>query len=730
VSAGGTEDPEKGWDWNRSTNVWREPLTGVVMLAPLPTTSAWATMTYGNYTRLSKASYALTTPAKWVENHRGLDGNIYLESLGVNEIVTTAESWPADQPFFLSIYVPGVPKLAEQAILECGWGSPGTGIWLRIRANGQVAVYKDSEQISVGTLAYAARQKSINLSTVNLMLLPIRPRRAGADADEGRLVIATDQGGGHVVRFDGLIASGLPIVPAGAFWWRVPVGKASVQLAPLRFATTGTLWGPLRPLRYAPDFGMAWSGRAFQGRCGPQSGGPLAQYNLYRSDRATVFSATGALNEVVPCVTLSSIAGTATPCIEAFDAEFGATFTTTHNGPIDIARVAQSVSFAVDEEGVGTLSATATRGDLETLGVDRPHLIGDRPFALSLLFGGNTRIVVMRGTLEKPVWTPGDGAANGAGDLIELRGTDRTAAFEACRLVEGLPFDDERLADIVPYLVTRAGFPSASVTVSATPLRVAASPGLALGTWASVPQRGDSVKELLDKLKADYCANWWTGWAPSGVSNDAGGGVIYRWDSPMDLPVVPAITLYESRADALAAGVPAAEVPERVIRGIKRHPTLAEANQVIVVGQRESDQRLLFGEINDAASQAAAAAPAARPENWMGGFVRRVIDVDPLIQSQDNADYGAGVLASRLMQDRHIADISCSLLLQPNSAPVWRSQVFRIVLRGRQKWEDFRILEILRALSPRGYTADEIAAGRRERWECEYRGERIAQGNL
>lgn len=729
VSAGGMEDPRLGWDLNRSAGVWREPLTGMIIQQPKPVKDDWATTTTGAYARLAKADYTLTTSAAWVENHRELAGNIYLEGLGTNEQVETASSYPDDQPWYFSVFVPGIQKLGAQTVLEFGWGTGGSSLSFRLRANGQLAIYDGSDLIETGTLAYQAAAygvaKSLNLQTINFMVLPIRPLRAGAESDEGMIVIATDQGGGHVLRLADLGTD--PILPSATLWWQVPIGKPSVQVAKVNFDTQGILWGPLRSLRYAPASGRTWAARAFESSIGPSSGGATTTYQLYRADRTTVFSPDGTLDQCVPRVQLDSLGG-ATLAIEAFDLEFSPTTTTTYDDPIEI-RDKVSVSFKVDEEGTGTAQISGLRGALEDLGVDRPHLIGHRPFGLSLVdIDTDERFYFMRGTLM-PSHTPAEG---GTGDVVAdevvWEGQDRSAILMQHRPVEGLPFDDELVSDALGWLVSRAGFTVADHTaISTSALRVAPSTGIALGKWARLPERGESIQEILNKFKDDYLTDWWGGWGPSGVGDDPGGGVLWRMVSPDDLPTTPAITIYEKDTDALAASVPAASLSQHLLQRIERHPVMAEANQTIMVTQNPRDGRIYFGQFDDTASQAPGTAPASRSEDWAGQTIR-VISVDPLIETQANADYFADLLGARLAAARHLADLHCRLLVVDGSL-LWNTQIIRLVLNGGTDYEDFRILA-LEATFEQGYDDTLLTAGRTEVWSAVYRCERIGEGTL
>ncbi|MES2465207.1 MAG: hypothetical protein V4671_31965, partial [Armatimonadota bacterium] len=141
VSADGTtwqtRTPDDG-DLTEST--FLDPVTNTLMLRPLPLTAAWPTTSTGDYARLRKTDYTLITASSWVEHPVSSAGDYYLESLGVNEIVYTTATYSQNTPFWLSTFVYGVAT-NRAIILECGWGSPGTGVSLRLSADGVCEVW-------------------------------------------------------------------------------------------------------------------------------------------------------------------------------------------------------------------------------------------------------------------------------------------------------------------------------------------------------------------------------------------------------------------------------------------------------------------------------------------------------------------------------------------------------------------------------------------------------------
>lgn len=729
VSAGGKPERES-WDLPISSSVWRSPVRKWVGLAPLPVLPAWRTTTTGSYARLAKTSYTLTTAAAWRENHRGIAGNIYLEGNGTNERVTTAASYPADQPWFLSIFVPGVESLQEQTILECGWGTPGASdcISLRIRANGGIAVYKGTNQIGYNDTDFAASgsspaAKALGLKTVNILLMPGRILNPdGSPTPLGHLEIVSDAMDGFIQQFEGL-ASGDAIVPAGKFWWQVPVGRPCVQLAPLRFATSGTLYGQPREMLYPPDDPQEFVGTAYYTRIGPASGTSLGSYGLVKSADLSAYSPDGVTTNVRAKATLSGD-GVGTLGVEALDFECERLPTTTADDPVDITAALQRIEWTLDDRGVAHVTLAGRREALEAAGVEQVDTTGDRPFRIYLVKSLSPRVEVdiIRGTLSKPVVDP---APNPNGDLIAWEGTDRTAEFEFYQFADAIADDGRTFIAAIERAVTKIGVDTDDLLLSSNLFAIPRHPNIAMGEWTALSLRGALLSEQIDNAFDSLAANWWRGWVPT-LS-----GYKYRAQSPDDLSATPAIEMWERSEDALAHDPPLLEsnLIHRTVRKITRHPMAVEANQVIVIGQSPATRRTIFSQSNNTASQTPGTSPAARPATWRGRL-HRILAIEPGAQTQAQANSVRDAIAERTTQDRHIVDIECDFLIRATDGrPLWTGDVIKLYLSGGLVWENYRLVGMPRVELLKEYTAAEVLTnGQVPLRVATYRGERIATG--
>lgn len=722
VTAGGRKERQAWW-LEGSSGVWRDPVRRRVMLSPLCTTAAWRTTTTGNYARLAKADYTLTTPSAWVENHRGVSGNIYLEGNGTNERVTTSTTWGADQGFFLSVYVPDTQSLGEQTILECGWGTPGAAgtISIRFRANGGVSYWDGATQIGYDDLDYASANKnpllgSVGLSTVNIILLPMKVRNTDGTVRAGELLITTDAGTGVVYGMENTGSD--PIVPAAAFWWQVPIGRPSVLCAPLKFETSGTLYGPLQKLRYAPASGRSFSGRGFYSTAGSS---PTATYSLIDSTGAS-YTADGTIDSVRGKVAFSGD-GSNSVCVEAVDWVMARETTDTDDSEkVNITTLIEGLEINLDDHGVATCEITMRRGAMEDAGVEGWLELSDRPFRIySVNPDDNVKTDIMRGTLGAPEWRPADGLGNGDTDLLVYNGRDRSQELAYYQFGDTVSDDGKLITDALEDILTTAGFDSSDLVLSTSTATVPISdPGM--GEWAFLPQRGETAEEYLNALRDKLIANWWLGWVPTLA------GYKWRGQAPDDLSDTPAITLYESEEDAIAAGATAAQALHRTIRRIVRYGYPPEANQVIVLGQDRYTGLTILSQSNDTASQTPTTAPSGRPITWRGR-VHRVLEIDPSYSTQAKADSVKSILYERLASERYLIDWTSDFLhVAASGRPLWTGDVVRLYLQGRAKWEDYRIVGLPSIRFPMMCTKAQFDAGQLPFYEADYRGERIAQG--
>lgn len=708
------------WASELADGIWVDPITRTAMLAPLPTTDAWATTFTGNYARLVKTDYTLATPGDWYEVPRRAAADIYLESATMLK-ATTVATYSANQPFFISFYIPGVEDLGEQTVFKCGWGVEGDpgSITLRIRANGSIAIYKEDSLVGVyDNVSYASPLRphlsqgkkgsdlSIAQRTVNMLLIPCRRRE---------LLVVGDASTGFSHVFDDLdgFLTDNTITPSGTFWWQAPVSWASCQAAPLMFEESGVIYGQLTRLRYPPPTGTLFDNLppAYDTiGVGVLEDGAI---DIVESD-LSAYVADGIVDQVRLKLTLTGN-GDSTYGVYGFDGFTDPTLTATADAPYDITERIHSLSLSVPENGpvTGRLSAfnpTALTAD----GLEQSEITGDRPFRI--VVGG---IDLVRGTTGKPSKEHSKGNTSGIADLLTWDLFDREREFREKQFVAALPYDGLLLVDVVWDLMVQAGFPETDYLGSSDPFLLPYSPAVSSGEWQLVPERGDTIAQWLDKLHSTFCPTWPRGWVPTLA------GPMYMFLAPEDFTDTPKLALYQSHADAVTGGVDAVLAPYRVVRGLSSERQTPEANQIIVIGQDPGTRRIVWAQYDDAASQDPTTAPASRPANWRGRTATVILE-DPAITSQASADRALGIAADRLATERVIATWESDLLVHSgNDRPLWKGDVVRLVAHGRATYADYRII----AIPQIEMVWQPSVAGEFDIRNCQYMGVRIATGS-
>ena len=678
------------WDLSKSSNIWLEPSTLTLMLAPLPVTSAWRTTYAGNYARYQKTDYTLTTPASWKQMQIKASGDYYLQSLNVTERATLTTAWSANQPAYISLYVPGLKDSDDTVILKAGWGVGSAGsveVWFA--ANGSAQVYKSG--VLVGTYqrndsniapqANAVYLTSVASDFITIMMIPCRRRE---------LVVSTSTGLAFSHVFADLSpATANTITPAAAFSWLIPQGQASVQLAKLQFATSGYGVSPVKKLRYAPPTGATFYSTYAYDAIGP--GSASATYSVVKDD-LTAYTPNGTIKDVRAKVTLSSSTGSATFGFYEIDMVYDPEVGSTADDPVDITCDVERLSISVDDNGRATCSLTTRRKPITDAGVDQPQITSDRPIRIALSDGAvsPTYIDVFRGTLTPPEITYEEGDTTRDWSIFVYSGQDRSRDFDLAYIVESYPYDGLIAVNAIIDLMLIAGYDGNVYLSGDNPLLdLPYSPNISKGQYALAPDFFDTVGGYLDKLKNDYYANWITGWMPTT------SGYLYVWQDTPNASTTPVMTLYQSIATATTAGITEVLRPKRVVRRMSSHYETPEATQVQVVGQDPATGLFITKSRVDTAAETASTAPASRPYNWRGRPVPYQLR-DPALTTQDAVDQACDILYDRLTTGRILIEWESDfLVLSSNNRPLWLGDVVRIMEPdGTTTKGDYRIIGI------------------------------------
>lgn len=672
------------WDMSQSgTAVGLDPITKTIMLLPSPYHPGWQTGGAGDYARLRKADYNLTTPSAWVEHVRPKhSADYYLHAINTNEKVYTGKIWDKNQPMFLSWvnYNAGNELFVQ---MECGWGEGAEDgdVRLRFYSDGSLEVYRNGSLVNTGNLhdnnAYPNSLDKLLPSggnvgtqmpdrTVDVLLIPCRRREL--------LILSPTEGGGCNFLFDTMDPDASPdttsITAAGRFWWQVPEGQATVQCAPIRFPVTGDVVGPLTRLRYPPA-----------------SGGTAD---------VTVYSDTPGRGTV--SVVGSAVIGT------AISSPF------VGNGTVDLVRgrayltgdganspwvYGMSVAFAGSVENT---AGTATRIDDYILAdpqislhvpespsdvrfeftCKKPAALGtvapdfrwmsNRPIQLAL-----GTVPVFKGRTEKMDFTQGLG--DDMGDRLFVSCRDRWKAFEKYIIDNPEPLDGMNLGTAIAYLVKLCGYGTADMNIDTIDFDLPKVTAASKGEWALIPNRGDMVSDWLNRLHRDFAATYYMGWKP--VATDS---YKFCFQGTATLGTIPVGTVYASQSSTADPRLWA-----RSFRSIRLEP---EANDITVRGKDPRTKGLIIAHYSDINSQDPTIAVNARPDNWLGERREYILN-EPGVTTQNAANYALGILRDRLTQAQDLYEWESELLFKSSGVPVWRGDPVLIEGIGTVRIETF-----------------------------------------
>lgn len=708
------------WDVNAAGDgVWFCPVTNTAMLAPLPTTDAWRTTFTGDYARLTKADYTLTTSANWIEVPAGAAGDIFLQNKGVNELVRSTASYPANQPFFFSASVPGLKGMHKAIILDAYLGYGVTGeVILRFRADGSCelwsgGVLQDRASRSAGQLARGnslAYHVSATQQHVSIMVLPMRRREIVVITNYGLVCSFTD------TRLDLDTADNI-ITPAGPVGWNVPTGRACVQVAPIRFAASGTIYGPVKEFRYAPPIGATFGEAHSADRIGPSTSTIGATYTVTMPD-GSAYTPNGVITRVRSAVQLTGD-GDGTYGVYSVDAYYTPDPVNTADEPVDITEHITALSLAVGEDGVTSVSIEAKRSALIAAGMEQPTITTDRPIRVAI-----GAVDIFRGYLGSPQITYEEADTTLDRSTLEYQGQDRSGIFDTTTFVESVPYDGVTMQAAVEDLMMLAGFDTADLYMDTNSVRLSDSPDVSFGRWSMAPEAGETVGDVLQKIRMGNASTWITGWVPT-LS-----GYTYQWRDPKQLSDTPAMVLYQKRSDAVAAGVAAALAPSRLVREMASHYEPPEANGVYVVG-RDSRGNLLSAFAVDGDAQEPATLPADRPRNWRGRPVIAVYQ-DPALKEQLLVDAARDEMADRIMPGRGLIEWTSDVLVRDTTGegdlrPLWLTDVVRIMdTDGTTVKGDYRII----AIPELRFEFEDTGGTRRHHRSATYRGLQVVAPQL
>ena len=692
-----------------STDMWQDPVTGTMMLKPLSLTGAWSsTFTGTGYVRTALSGFSFITPGNFKQVQiRGTGDYFIRQYKGTEERFTTTASYAQNSCFNVSFFNSGIDTNSDDVFLKVDFNynlTGGTIIQLFFYGNGKIELYKNGRITGIldrSTLNFAPGNQLFYTQALankfcDILIIPYRNRD---------LLIHTNFGTSGVFSFEDLDPTSTTnaILPAGQVSFRFPKAKGSVQFSQCHFKTIGSVIGSPVKFRYAPPASytsLTLQNRSIYGTIGPSA--TLTVTPTLVEDSATpgtfVNFVPDGIKTIANCkISITSSNSLSNVALACGDAWYDPTPTTTSATPIDITTALEECHISIGEDGKGSGSIICRRQKLLDLGVAQPGITGDRPFRMNFYNTASPpqTLDLMRGTMSAPVITYTESDPNYKISTLAYELRDRSYDFEISQLTDSIPLDGMTFTQAIGNLLTTIGYTSADFYVSPNSFVIPTNADIASGTYNLTPSREDTIASILERMKRDYAATWYTGWRPDYLS----GSTYYYWTDLDAASTTPAITLFQSIQSAISPpnNLSQQNAQNQVIYSLKKQYEAPEANHIYVCGVDYRTGNLIYSFYNDTASQTPNTAPASRPKNWVGRTKAAVL-IDPSITTQAAADYSKNILANRLSRGRTIIEFDSELLQYTNGSNmdfVWIGDYVRIMMpNGTSVYGEFQIIAI------------------------------------
>lgn len=666
-----------------------EPIGGTVMLQPACFTDAWDTSNTGDTLRLALSDFGITASAsEWqVANNRGA-GNVRLINQsgltgGVRTSISTTRTYAKNRAWFVSFYVYNIEGQRDGIYFECGWSGTGDGTAgrsLRFRVGGIVEVWSDGVQVGLYTISNATQADTY----ASFMILPFRKR------DLLVLNIETNDGFIHTFADIDETATDPVIIGATKFWVNVPTGSINIELAALKFATSGYVTSLPISMMVPPPTGATLEARTNTGIGAsittamilgdqpyngtiPDMVNVVSAFTPVKTD-ASAYYPDGAIRDLLMKVSFTG-SGIHTPFLYGAHAAYKPTFASTSAAeqfdltPYIVRDPSPMLTVPDDPGGV---SFTFSLKDPETLNasdVAKLLTLGNRPAQVKI--GGT---VILDGVMIEPSLT--DAVYDGARRLsCEIR--DRLYLAQHLQFRERIPLDGLALSNsssavswnsIVSYLYYYFGVDSSEMDLENIGFNLPVIPGsLNDDPFNAVIDVNANPYDELARLVSTYAAGFLWGLKPGG------GGLKAMFRDPDSLSSTPDYTLYRTGADAVAASKPARDV----YFSYTERPLPIDANEVRASGFDPRLQKAIQSYKVDTASQTVATAPSSRADNWVGSPLVLGL-TDPRITSQDAATRVVTAVFPRVSTRYWISDWTSEMLFKSGGYPIWRGDLVRL----------------------------------------------------
>ena len=669
-----------------------DPLYGMVMLRPRFRESSWRTSTTSPYDKLAVADFTGITGAKWAtHDHTGTGGGkmlVTIDSSANSETGKTSATIGQNRGVVLTLMSYG--DGSDREVLRFGFSGTTaytSGIGFRLYSGGRLAVYKDGTLIDEVNVVGSGNGGNIDNRFCEIMVLPCRKRE---------LLIWCSLGGMASVAFGDvdMTPTEPEIVPDTYFWFQFQGGTPCIQVAPLKFNTTGTFYSQKSAFKRAPSASaVAWdftstnpifttvTNALFYGHRAKAGEGAITA-TLRNGTDSGAFTPNGSNTDCRIKVTLTG-GGSYTPflygALMGYKPETASTSAT--NISLDDYLRRCSITVPDNPQDVEVRLELKKPYAIEQAGAVKLRTIANRP--VSIKFGS---YAFMDGWSSDHHWEDGE-QDEVRHFYISVR--DRMKSAELMLLDDPIPLDGLTLTAALKFLGQYLGLntsaTSTEIDIESTTFHIPDTPG---ETWNVMLEAGDTVAESFRRLVEDYAATWFWGFKPYDIGA-GGAGIKLFAKSPTGIGTTPKMELWPTLDEAktylqgLGYSSDDADRLKRLYVYTSFSETVLEpeCNELYVTGYDVTTDRPIVVYRRDTSAIDPTKVPSARPNNWQGEVVTCGIS-NSGYTSLATCIAAADILDDRLMTFRRLPTWAAQMLWYTGTSgaklPVWRGDVVRL----------------------------------------------------
>lgn len=652
-----------GWS-GPSENVFVDPVRKMLMLCPAPRLAAWQTGNTNPCQRFTSADLVKT--GSWIETDLGrFAGDVAMHSLSVGGTLKT----PAllkNQGIYLAIYnyqatttpnqTPGAASAGQycEGIFANSAGQPATSFrWYYDR--GQIEVFRGASLSQTYNLIGEDQPQQGALRYVDLLVIPCGPRE---------ILFLTNAGRGAYHAFtEAEVDDNLEVTGAGAFEFEQPAGQVTVQLAPMKFASSGFMCGYPSIFPSAPPIGATFNLSAISAST---SLGGTGSVDLREEGNSGPFVPNGVDRRCQVRVSLTAGgANTGTLFVSALQVYRSPETDIMPGDGVDVLEFTSSLDFSVgDDPGSDSVGLEMYDPDaIESAGA--PNIVTGLNRSCQVLLGPDPVFDIR---LDPPRFSDSIGSPT---QKLLFEGRTIWKHLSNYRFQDDLVLDGKTLTEAARFILQECGVSDDQIVVSDDPFTLPSGGNPSLGDYSLAVKPGDTPAEWLTRLRDDFASTW--------ALFVKGDQVIFR--SPEDFPAEPIATIYNHQDES--PDPESATVWRELSRKTEQQILEPEANDIWVWGFDPRTQRSICVHYADTASQDPTLAVIDRPDNWLGE-IRRYALFDPGITTKAAAIRACGFLAKRLCPARYIRDIECEFI-----EAAWKNDLVAIPGEGNWRIQQF-----------------------------------------